>query len=201
MTDVLANLDPFGRELHAALARRSARQARRRRAARVFAAATAVLAVAAGVAVASGAGLPLDPTKWEILGSGSVDNGRGEYVHARNKQTGAPSSFSVEHDAGMDRYDAFLLHERLRAAQDSTSPVPVTPEAGPLCTRDQLTRAESVGLATLRSTPNATRATVEAAIRSDFGDSPCRGIEYASEIAFAVFNGREPAANLMPGAR
>jgi hypothetical protein len=103
--------------------------------------------------MASGIGpdLQLDPAKWSILGGGSTDNGRGAYVHAQNKADGGHSTFMVEHDAGLAPYDAFLLHERTRAAADATSPVPVRTEPGALCTAAQLTRAERVALATLRS--------------------------------------------------
>ena len=34
------------------------------------------------------------------------------------------STFMVEHDAGLTPYEAFLLHERTRAAADATSPCP-----------------------------------------------------------------------------
>ncbi|MDQ2983972.1 MAG: hypothetical protein M3R70_08640 [Actinomycetota bacterium] len=209
MTDLAANLDPLGRDLHEALRRRTVRRARRRRTLRVTAATTVVLGAFSAAALASGLGpdLQLDPTKWSILGAGSVDNGRGEYVHARDKATGAHSSFSVEHDAGLPRYDAFLLNQRLFDAKNATAAEPAPLEPGALCTAAQLTRAESVALATLRSSfppgaaPNATKSAVDAAVRAEFVGSPCRGLEYAGEQARFVFAGIEPASSLMPGAR
>ena len=152
MNELVASLDPLGRDLHRALSRVATRRARRRRTLRVTAATAILVGAFAAVAVASGIGLDLqlDPMKWAILGSGSVDNGRGQYVHAQDKATGGHSSFSVEHDAGMPRYDAFLLYVRLQDAENKTAPEPAAVEPGPLCTADQLTRAEVVALATLR---------------------------------------------------
>jgi hypothetical protein len=209
VTDLAANLDPLGRDLYDAFRRLTTRRARRRRALRATAATGVLLGVFAAVAVASGIGpdLQLDPTKWTILGSGRVDDGRGQYVHAQDKATGAHSSFSVEHDAGMGRYDAFLLHERLRDAANATAPEPAKVEPGALCTAGQLTRAESVALATLRSSfspgaaPNATKSAVDSTLRAEFAGSPCRGLEYAGEQARFIFAGIEPESNLMPGAR
>ena len=209
MTDLATNLDPLGRDLHDALRRLATRRARRRRALRAAAATTFLLCAFAAVAFASGIApdLQLDPTKWTILGSGSVDDGRGQYVHAQDKATGAHSSFSVEHDAGMARYDAFLLHERLLDAENATAPEPATVEPGALCTPAQLTRAESVALGTLRSSfspgaaPNVTKGAVDTAVRAEFAGSPCRGLAYAGEEARFVFAGIEPESNLMPGAR
>ena len=182
MNELIAGLDPLGRDLHQALARVTARRARRRRTLRVTAATAVSSAHSRRAAVASGIApdLQLDPTKWSILGSGSVDNGRGQYVHAQDKATGAQSSFSVEHDAGLPRYEAFLLYERVRDAEGTT-----VSEPGSLCTADQLTRAEVVALATLRSSfspgasPNATKGTVDASTQAAFAGSPCRGLEYA----------------------
>jgi len=209
VTELAPTLDALGRDLHAALSRRHARATRRRRILSITAAAAAVAVVVVAVAVASGVGpeLQLDPAKWTILGSGTVDNGKGEYVHAQNKATGGHSSFSVEHDAALSRYDAFLLHEKLLDAENSTSPVPGPTEPGPLCTASQLTRAESVGLAKLRATfaagtsPETTQTAVDAAIQAEFAGSPCRGLAYASERARWVFAGREPESQLMPGVR
>ena len=204
MNELVTGLDPLGRDLHQAVARIAAKHTRRRRALRVTATAAALAGVFAAVAVASGIApdLQLDPTKWSILSSGSVDNGRGQYVHAQDKATGAHSSFSVEHDAGLPRYEAFLLYERVRDAEGTT-----VSEPGSLCTADQLTRAEVVALATLRSSfspggsPNATKDTVDAATQAAFAGSPCRGLEYAGERARFVFAGTEPRAMLMPRAR
>jgi hypothetical protein len=136
-----------------------------------------------GAAYASGVAddLGLDPTKWEILSAGSVDGGMAAFVHAKNRQDGGKSTFMVEHDAGMDRYDAFLLHEKTLDAAGRS------PESGPLCTRDQLTQVEQQSLDALRA--NATPTPTES----------CRGREYGIEIAQHVFAGVEPAANLMPG--
>lgn len=190
MSQLSSELEAIGTELRRSYARRL----RRRRVART---ATAVGALAAALAVAAGAAtgdLELDPTKWQILGSGSVDDGRGEFVHAKRLDDGRPSTFMVEHDAGMDRYQAFLLHERLKNAADESSPVPVETERGAVCTPDQLTRAEQTALDALRAGGSA-----EAAVTGAFADEPCRGLAYAAEIAARVFGGDEPVANLMPG--
>jgi hypothetical protein len=208
MNDIVARLDPLGRDLHQALGRTTARRARRRRAVRVTAATAALVGTFAAVAVASGIApdLQLDPTKWTILGSGNVDGGRGQYVHAQDKVTGAHSTFSVEHDAGLSRYDAFLLYERLRDAENQTAPAAAPIEPGALCTAGQLTQAEVVALATLRSSfpqgtaADATKSAVDTSVRTAFSGSPCRGLEYAGERARFVFAGIEPAGSLMPGA-
>lgn len=209
MTDLAANLELLGRDLHDALRRRAAQRARRRRTLRITAATTVILGAFTAVSFASGIApdLQLDPTKWTILGSGSVDNGRGQYVHAQDKATGAHSSFSLEHDAGLARYDAFLLNERLRDAVNANAPEPPAVEPGALCTEAQLTRGESVALASLRASfspgaaPDTTKSSVDAAVRAEFASSPCRGLEYAGEQARFVFAGIEPRSNLMPGAR
>jgi hypothetical protein len=112
----------------------------------------------------------------------------------------------VEHDDGVDRYQAFLLHERTKAAADSTSPVPQLEEPGPLCTAAQLTRAETVALQTLAgvtpgTSPDAAKETVDIALGDAFASDPCRGVEYAGEQARLVWAGVEPRALLMPGAR
>lgn len=183
MTTLTPELETIRAELQQAYARRL----RTRRALRLTGVSAAVAAMLAVTAVAATGDLQLDPTKWAIVSGGSVDNGRGEYVHARSVQDGSPSTFMVEHDAGMDRYDAFLLHERLKDAAGSTSPVEVRPETGALCTRDQLARVEQETLD---------------ALRADAAPQPsldCRGAAYGVEIARHVFTGVEPAENLMPG--
>jgi hypothetical protein len=163
----------------------------------------------ATVAYASGIGgdLQLDPSKWSILGGGSVDEGRGAYVHAKNRVDGSNSTFMVEHDSGLPAYQAFLLHQKTLAAANSTSPVPVRSEAGALCTPDALTRAETVAMVALRAgftrgaSPDATRVAVTAAVADAFKNAPCVGLEYAGEQARLVYSGRQPESTLMPGAR
>jgi hypothetical protein len=203
----MSDLAILGDELRSALARRV--EVRRRRRRRLTA--TAVVALAASgfsaVALASGiAGdLPLDPTKWSIVGSGTVENGRGEYVHAERRADGSHSTFMVEHDAGLHAYEAFLLHEKTVAAAQESSPVPVQAEQGDLCTPAQLTRAETVALATLRAqfppgaSTDATKPAVDAALESAFAGSACRGLEYGGEQARLVYAGTMPASKLMPG--
>ena len=211
MTDLPTELELLGVELHAAFGRHVARRQRRRRLNVVGAGVLAALTFAAA-AIASGIGLDLqlDPAKWSILGGGSVDGGKAAYVHAQRKDDGGHSLFMVEHDAGMDRYRAFLLHEHVKAvgnAVEADSGVPVRTEPGELCTAAQLTRAETVALDTLRAGfaagtgPNATKRAVDGAVSKAFGDRPCRGLAYAGEIAQLVYAGIEPSANLMPGAR
>ena len=147
---------------------------------------------------------------WTILHRGDVDHGRGAYVHAVDKATGGHSVFMVEHDAGLDRYDAFLLHERVvdrGNAAEAESGIATRTETGPLCTRAELTHAEAVALATLRAsfapgTPaEATRAPVADAVASAFAAAPCRGLEYAGEQARLVYAGTQPSSMLIPGAR
>jgi hypothetical protein len=196
VTSLPAHLESLGRDLDDAVGRLLVRRRRRSRAVRAFAAvATLVLAFSAA-AVASGIGgdLGLDPTKWSILGGGSVDGG--EYVHAQRVTDGSQSTFMVEHDQGLDRYDAFLLHERLRAAADATSPVPVREEPGAVCTRAELTRAEQVALDAARSSEP-----VAEAVAAAFAGAPCRGLEYAGQMAIQVNAGKEPSSNLMAGVR
>jgi hypothetical protein len=205
MNDLSPHLELVGHDLHRAYARRVGR----RRLLRTTGVVASLAAVFGAVALAStiDADLQLDPTKWSILGSGSVDQGRGGYVHGERRNDGSHSTFMVEHDAGLDRYDAFLLHERTRAAADASSPVPVATEAGKLCTAPQLTRAESVAMSTLRASfapgadADATKRAVVAAIAAEFARTPCRGLEYAGEIARLVYAGAEPETGLMPGAR
>ncbi len=179
MTQLTPELETIGRRLHLAY---SARLRRRRRLRLGTAAACCVLAFG-GAAYASGVtdDLGLDPTKWEILSRGLVDDGKGAFVHAKSLEDGRPSTFMVEHDAGMERYDAFLLHEKTVSAAGGS------PEAGPLCTREQLTRIEQQSLDALRAGATPTPS-----------DS-CRGRVYGIDTARRVFAGTEPSANLMPG--
>ena len=211
MTDLPTELELLRVELHAAFGRHVARRQRRRRLNVLGAGVLAALTFAAA-AIASGIGLDLqlDPAKWSILGSGSVDGGKAAYVHAQRKDDGSHSLFMVEHDAGMDRYRAFLLHEEVKAAGNAVeadSGVPVRTEPGELCTAAQLTRAETVALDTLSAGfaagtgPNATKRAVDEAVTKEFGYRPCRGLAYAGEIARLVYAGIEQSANLMPGAR
>ncbi len=139
-----------------------------------------------------------------------MDGGKASYVHAQRSDDGGHSLFMVEHDAGLDRYQAFLLHEKVKAranAEEEAAGVPVRTEPGELCTAAQLTRAENVALDKLRAsfapgtTPDAARSAVDTALRGAFGDSACRGLEHAGEIARLVYAGIEPEAGLMPGAR
>jgi hypothetical protein len=202
------DLDTIGRDLVIAYGAQLERKQRRRRMVRSGGLVAVLAGVFATVAIASGLGpeLQLDPTKWAVLGGGSTDSGRGAYVHAKRVQDGSHSTFMVEHDAGLTRYEAFLLHERTKSAADTTSPVPVRVEAGALCTAAELTRAEVVGLRALRSfapgTPaNATKGPVDEAVAAAFSGTPCRGLEYAGEEARLVYAGTEPRALLMPGAR
>jgi hypothetical protein len=209
MTTLPDHLEELGRDLDAAIGRLVVRRRRRSRVLRTTAAGAALVLAFCAVAVASGIGpgLQLDPTKWSLLGGGSVDEGRGEYVHAQRLADGSHSTFMVEHDQGLDRYAAFLLHERLRAAAAETSPVPVRQEQGALCTRAQLTRAEQVALDTLRASfeagmpADATKGAVDTALAAEFSGSPCRGLEYGGEVARLAYAGVEPSANLMAGVR
>jgi hypothetical protein len=163
----------------------------------------AAFAVFAGVAFASGIDedLHLDPTQWAIFASGSVDNGRGSYVKAHAKNGSGYSTFMVEHDAALERYDAFLLHERLVDAAGGGG------ETGSLCSRAELTRAEQVALAALRAgfapgtAADATKASVDASVQAEFAGQPCRGLEYASEQARLTYAGAQPTSLLMSGAR
>lgn len=207
-----APLNPFElleRDLHAGAGRAVARRRRYRRRLRIAGTTAAAALVFSAVAVASGIGpeLQLDPTKWSILGGGSVDGGQGQYVHAQNREDGNHSTFMVEHDQGLDRYDAFLLHQRLSRAAASSSPVRVRPEKGAPCTRAELTRAEVIALATLRDSfapgtvPDATKQAVDDAVAEGFASSPCAGLEYAGERARFVYAGIEPVSMLMPEAR
>jgi hypothetical protein len=203
------DLEAIGRDLHLALGRHIQTRRRRRRLTRLAGVPFVVAVVFSTVAMASGidGDLRLDPTEWSFLGGGSVDSGRGAYVHATSRQDGSSSTFLVEHDSGLPPYRAFLLHETTLAAAESTSPVPVRVEEGGICTTAGLTRAEVVALGTLRaqftagSGADATKAAVDSAVSAAFADAPCRGLEYAGEQARLVYAGRQPAAKLMPGAR
>jgi hypothetical protein len=196
------------RDLYFALAGRLRRQRRRRR----LTTASTVAALACGlcaVAIASGiAGdLQLDPTQWSILGRGSVDDGRGAYVHAKRTADGRDSTFIVEHDADLPPYDAFLLHEKTLDAAQGTSAVEVKTEPGPLCSALALTRAEHIALSTLRAqfapgaSADSTRSAVDASLQDTFAGSLCRGLEYAGEQARLVYADLMPSTRLMPGVR
>ncbi len=203
------DLEAIGRDLQYALERRLSNKKRRSHRVRLAGLCLAATGAFATVAYASGIGgdLQLDPSKWSILGGGSVDDGRGAYVHAKNRADGSNSTFMVEHDSGLPAYQAFLLHQKTLASANSTSPVPVRAEPGALCTPSAVTRAETVAMTTLRAgftpgaSPDATRAAVTAAVAADFADAPCAGLEYAGEQARLVYSGRQPESTLMPGAR
>jgi hypothetical protein len=204
----MIDLAAIERDLTTAYSVRLALHRRRRRIVHSTLAIAAVACTFVTVAVASGIGpdLQLDPTQWIVLGSGSDSSGRGSYVHAKRISDGSHSTFMVEHGAGLSPYDAFLLHERTKSAADSTSPVPQVEEPGPLCTADQLTRAEKVALQALTAVapgtpPNATKQLVDDALGKEFASSPCRGLEYGGEQARFVWAGIEPRALLMPRAR
>ncbi len=201
-----ADLTALETDLVAALTRKENHRRRRRRPAVVIpvaliAAALSTVALACGTA----GDLHLDPTQWSILGGGSIDGGHGAYVHAERTSDGSPSTFMVEHDDGLAPYQAFLLHEKTLAAANQTSPTPVRIEPGALCTPSELANAESIAMATLRAQyepgtdAQTTQATVESAVRSAFGGSECRGLDYAAEQARLVYAGKMPAAKLMPG--
>ncbi len=203
------DFDTISRELTLALGRRIERRRRSARRLRIAAVAVAATGAFSAAAFASGiAGdLELDPSKWGVLGGGSVDGGQGAYVHATKLEDGSNSTFLVEHDASLPRYQAFLLHERTLAAAQATSPVPVRVEPGALCSPDELTRAERVALSTLAaefpagSPAEATQSAVDAATAAAFASAPCRGLEYAGEQARLVYAGTQPRSMLMPGAR
>jgi hypothetical protein len=202
------DLAAIGEDLHAALARRYEHRRRRRRLVTTAVAGLVASALsAAAVASSIDGDLQLDPTKWSILGGGSVDNGRGAYVHAKSISDGSHSTFLVEHDAGLPAYKAFLLHEKTLAASEASSPVAVDIEPGALCTPTELTRAETVAMSTLRaqfepgSNADATKRSVDSSIRAAFSGAPCRGLEYAGEQARLVYANVQPASKLMPGIR
>jgi hypothetical protein len=200
-------LELIGHDLDIAVRGLIARRHRRRRTVRLTGATLTLAAIFSAAAIASGIGgdLQLDPTKWSILGGGTVDNGRGAYVHAKRTSDGSNSTFLLEHDAGLPAYQAFLLHERTLAAAQDSSPVPVQAEQGDLCTPSALTRAETVSMSTLRAqfppgtNGDATKGAVDSAVRAAFAGSSCRGLEYAGEQARLVYAGVQPASKLMPG--
>jgi hypothetical protein len=193
------DLQALGDDLFVAFSRHAVATQRRDRRLRVAALAIGAVGAFAATAVASGIAddLHLDPTQWSILGRGSVDNGKGEYLRAQRTADGSPSTFLVEHDAGLAPYDAFLLHEKTLAAAGAT-------EKGALCTREDMTRAETIALRALRSAfpagtdADATKATVDASVSAAFA-TPCRGLEYAGEQARLVYAGVQPLEKLMPG--
>ena len=203
------DLDAMEVDLRTALARHHARRSRRRRKLVAGALASVTALGLCAVAVASGIGgdLQLDPRTWSILGSGSVDDGRGEYVHAKRTADDTSATFMVEHDAGLPAYERFLLHQKTLAAAQASSPESVRIEPGPLCAAAALTRAEQVALSALRSTfPNGagadeSAAQVDKAVHVAFADAPCKGLDYAGEQARLVYAGTEPETNLMLGAR
>ena len=197
----MIDLDSIERDLVAAYRVRLATKGRRRR---VGFAAVAALVLAGAFSAVATAGvisvnLTLDPTEWIVISSGSTSNGGGSYVHAQRTSDGSHSTFIEEHDADLPRYDAFLLHEQTKDAADGTSPVPVKGDSGALCTADQLTRAEVVGLQVAQATP--TKDAVMAALDQEFSGSACRGLDYAADEALLVNAGAEPRSLLMPGAR
>jgi hypothetical protein len=196
-------------DLHLGLSRRFERRRRRRRQLVTLALASLVTTGFSAAAIASGIGpdLQLDPMKWSILGAGSVDNGRGAYVHAKRTSDGPSSTFLVEHDQGLPAYRAFLLHELTLDAAQASSPAAVRVEPGDLCTASALTRAETVAMTTLRgqfppgAAADATNSAVDASVQAAFAGSPCKGLEYAGEQARLVYAGVQPATMLMPGVR
>jgi hypothetical protein len=202
---VNANLDALELDLQLGFARLVARRRRRRIVSTAVLVLIAVAALAT-VAVASTTDLQLDLTKWTILSRGGTDDGRAEFVNAENKQTGGRSSFFVQHDSDLAPYDAFLLFERNQAAAGAAGAI-LPADQGDVCTRAQLTKAEQVALATLRSayapgaTPNETKEPVDRDVSAAFAGTACRGLEFAGERARFVFAGIEPDSNLMPGAR
>jgi hypothetical protein len=192
----MIDLDSIEYDLVAAYRARLATKARRRKRAVTAVAALVLAGAFATVAMAADGDLNLDPTKWFVISSGSTDNGAGAYVHAQNKADGSHSTFMVEHDGDMSRYDAFLLHERTMDAAAATSPVPVPPQPATLCTADELTHAEVVALQVVDANPAATKDDLMAALGND-----CRGLDYAAEEVLLVTAGTEPRSMLMPGAR
>ena len=203
------DLEAIGRDLQHALEQHLDKKRRRAHRVRLAGLCMAATGAFATVAYASGIGpdLQLDPSKWSILGGGTVDDGRGAYVHAKNRVDESNSTFMVEHDSGLPAYQAFLLHQKTLAAANASSPVPVRFEPGAICTPDAVTRAESVAMVALRAgfspgaNPDATRTAVTTAVAAAFKDAPCAGLEYAGEQARLVYSGRQPESTLMPGAR
>ena len=198
----MIDLDSIERDLVAAYrARLAAKRTRRKRGLVAVAAALMLAGAFATVAVAADLDLTLDPTQWFVISSGSTDDGAGAYVHAQSKSDGSHSTFMVEHDASLSRYDAFLLHERTKDAADATSPVPVPPDPGALCSADELTRAEVLALQVVEANPTATKGVVVDALDHAFSGNGCRGLDYAAEEVLLVSAGTEPRSMLMPDAR
>ena len=203
MAELPQELELVGNELTAGYSRLLERRWRRRRTLRLVSAVVGVFCAFTAAAFGSGiAGdLQLDPAKWSIFDRGSVDGGRAEYVKAHSKTGGPDSTFMVEHDRSLPRYQAFLLHERVVGAAGGDG------ERGDLCTADELTRAESVAMRALGAAvpagagPDATIGVADGAVRAAFAGAPCRGLSYASERARFVYGGIEPRSMLMPGAR
>ena len=202
-----ADLETLGRDLETAFARHLALRSRRKRRHRVLGLATASAAALCAAALGSGltGGLNLDPATWSILGGGTVDAGRGEYVSAARVGDGSQSLFLVEHDDGLSAYNAFLLHEKTIAAARAASAPGVESEPGPLCSPAALTQVESAALRALRAgfSPgadlDATKAVVDRAIGTEFAAQPCQGLQYGGEQARLFFAGIEPQSKLMPG--
>jgi hypothetical protein len=206
---VTTSVEVLWNDLDAAINRRIERTSRGKRARRLGMLSALTVGLLASGAIASGVAADLDlaPGDWAVLRQGQVDDGRGAYVHATRIADGTSSTFMVEHDDGLDPYQAFLLHERTLAAATATSPVPVREEAGPLCTPEQVTRAERVALGVLGSqfeagaAFDATGPAVAAALADAFANTRCRGLAYGGEQARLVYAGKQPASKLMPGAR
>jgi hypothetical protein len=200
------DLEALGHDLLLTFGQHTERRRRRKRRTATASLATLAVCALAAAAMASGIAseLRLDPTQWSILGSGDVDNGRGEYVIAERRSDGSTSTFLVEHDAGLSPYRAFLLHEQTRAASEASSPVAVEAEQGDLCSPAELTRAENTALMTVKgqassTTPMADKVAVDAAVQAAFAGSPCKGLDWAGEQARLVYAGVQPASTLMPG--
>lgn len=215
MNELDPHLERFGGELQTALGRRIASRRRRRR---VGAATAAALLAFSTAAVASDdVGLQtfgLDPAQFELLGGDRVGEDA-EYIYVRTRD-GYTNVFVHTKDAGMDRYDAFRLHQRTVRAAATASGTQAGSEPGPDCSAAQLTRAEVVALETLaasfgpgtivpnRASPPAhasSEAAVDEAVQTAFSGEQCSGLDYAGEIALLVYTGLEPIADLMPGAR
>ena len=203
------DLEAIGRDLQYALARRQAAGRRRSHRFRLASLVLAITGTFATVAYASGIGadLQLDPTKWAILGSGSVDGGSGAYVHAKDRADGSNSTFLVEHDAGLARVPS------VPAAREDVEgrELHVTgPGAHRSRTTLQRRLADTCGERCAEHAQGGLRAGIEprrnesrrhAAVSQAFETAPCAGLEYAGEQARLVYAGRQPASTLMPGAR
>ncbi len=201
MTELTPELARIGQDLHAAVGRRIARTRRRARRARQAAAVIAAFAAFAGVAVASGIDddLRLDPTKWVIFETGSVDGGRGVYVKAWKKDGTGDGTFAVEHAEGLDPYERFLLHLHTSDAAGVSPQITVQ-----VCSREQLTRAEQIALDAFRShEPSAGTAprNADAAVNAAFAGQICRGLDYAIARVGSFYFSFEPASILMPEVR